>query len=124
MTTKECITRLDSIKPNQDADSEKLMWLRILDDRIKRELFDTHELPDEVYYYGYDEHTDIETEQLLIPFPAYEDVYVNWLMAQVDYANMDIARYNNSMIMFNQLYSELCAYFNSIFMPKSTPLVY
>lgn len=123
MTVSEAISKANVIKPNEYDADEKIKWLETLDDRIKREVLDTHELPEEVYFYGYKYET-MGTDELLIPFPAFGDIYVYWLMAQIDFANMDTARYNNSMIMFNQLYSEFCAYINANFMPKGKELKY
>lgn len=125
MTINEAITRTDSVKPNEYSLNDKIKWLEMLDDRIMREIIDTHEMPEEIYFYGYtNTPIDIRKEELLMPFPAFEGVYTSWLMAQIDFANMDTARYNNSMIMFNQLYSELCAYVNANFMPKGKELKY
>lgn len=59
----------------------------------------------------------LEEEKLLVPAP-YDEVYIRWLEAQIDYANGEYGRYNNSMTMFNASYSAFRNYWNRTHMPK------
>ena len=54
--------------------------------------------------------------RLLIPYP-YDDVYLKWLEAQIDYANGEIARYNNSITLYNSAMTAFMNYYNRTHLP-------
>lgn len=116
MTIIEAINRIDSLKPNNYTQEDKVRWLSNLDGVIKKEIIDTHEGSENVTFTGYESDTPLETA-LLVPFP-YDDIYLKWLEAQIDYANGETARYTNSMIMYNTAYSAFERYYNRTHMPK------
>lgn len=116
MTIIEIITDVDALKPNGYEQLFKIQWLSQLDGRVKQDIIDTHEGGEDVSFSGYDADTSLST-QLLIPKP-YDDVYRYWLEAQIDYANGEYAKYNNSMAMFNEAYSAYERYYNRTHMPK------
>lgn len=121
MTIEKAIDIIDNLKPNQFTDEEKLRWLSILDGRIKTEIIDTHaDASEEEIDTEYNDNTPIVTE-LLVPYP-YDDIYIKWLEAQIDYANGEIAKYNNSFYTFNDAYSAYDNYYNSKHMPKGTKI--
>lgn len=99
MTIAEVIARVDNVKPNTYEQLTKIKWLSQLEWSIKREIVDVHEGSSEVEFNGFDENTPLET-RLIAPEP-YDEIYIRWLEAQIDYANGEIGRYNNSMAMFN-----------------------
>ena len=117
MTVIEAINRINSLKPNNYTQPEKVEWLSTLDGIIKKEIIDTHEGYESVIFNGYDTDTALDTA-LLAPDP-YDDVYIKWLEAQIDYANGDTQRYENSMIAYNTAYSALQRYYNRTYMPIS-----
>lgn len=110
----EAIQKVDTLKPNNYSSEDKIKWLSTLDGIIKIEIIDTHEGSDKVEFNGYD-ISSLETE-LLVPAP-YEDIYVKWLEAQIDYNNSEIGKYNNSMAMFNIAYGNYERYYNRKHMP-------
>ena len=57
---------------------------------------------------GYDDDTDRDTE-LLVP-DTYADLYVQYLMSQVDYYNAEFDRYQNTSMMFNTSYQNFANY--------------
>lgn len=116
MTIIEAINRIDNVKPNSYTQQDKVKWLSILDGIIKKEIIDTHEGAENVVFNGYEAETPVGTV-LLVPAP-YDDVYVKWLEAQIDYANGETAKYNNSMVMYNAAYSAFERYYNRTHMPK------
>ena len=116
MTIIEAINRIDNLKPNSYTQQDKVQWLSILDGIIKTEIIDTHQGAEDVIFDGYGVETHIETE-LLVPAP-YDDIYIKWLEAQIDYANGETAKYNNSMVMYNTAYSAFERYYNRTHMPK------
>ena len=116
MTIMEALNRTDAVKPNGYGQTEKINWLSALDGDIKTKIFDTHEGPS-LSFSGYDEQTPLYTE-LLVPAP-YDVVYLYYLSMQIDYANGELSKYNNSALMFNSAYADLERYCNRTLMPKS-----
>lgn len=116
MTIIELITDVDEMKPNGYGQLYKVQWLSQLDGMVKNDIIDTHEGGEDVAFDGYNAETPLDTE-LLIPHP-YDDVYRYWLEAQIDYANGEYTKYNNSMSMFNEAYSAYNRYYNRTHMPK------
>lgn len=120
MTLIECINRINILKPNTYSQEEKIKWLSNIDGIIKKEIIDTHEGGDGVVFNGYDEFTPLTTE-LLVSAP-YDDIYLRWLEAQIDYANGEYARYNNVVRAYNDAYSVYFRYYNRIHMPLGKKL--
>lgn len=115
MTIIELITDVDAMKPNGHDQAYKVQWLSQLDGRIKQEIIDTHEGGEAGTFEGYNTETPLDTV-LLVPAP-YDDVYRYWLEAQIDYANGEYTKYNNSMSMFNNVYSAYERHYNRTHMP-------
>ena len=122
MTITGAITHIDAVKPNAYSQDEKVRWLSTLDGVIKAEIIDTHEGGEDIVFDGYDTNTNTSTE-MLVPNP-YDDIYVRWLEAQVDYANGEYGKYNNSITMYNSAYAEYAGYYNRKHMPKGAKLKY
>lgn len=122
MTILEAVHKIDTVKPNSYTQPEKIKWLSTLDGIIKSEIIDTHEDGENVEFDGYDDETDLDTE-LLVPSP-YDDVYVRWLEARIDYANGEYGKYNNSMVAYNDAYSLFSNYYNRKHMPKGKQFKY
>lgn len=120
MTINEAIYRIDQIKPNGYAMPEKIKWLSTLDGIIKREIIDTHEGSEEVTFKGYDENSSLTTE-LLVPAP-YDDIYLRWLEAQIDYANNEYGKYNNSITLYNSAFANFERHYNRKHMPLGKKL--
>ena len=116
MTIIEAINRIDSLKPNSYSPEDKISWLSTLDGEIKSNIIDTHKGTENVTFNGYDTDTALDTV-LLVPAP-YDDIYIKWLEAQIDYANGETPRFNNSIIMYNTAYSAFQRYYNRTHMPK------
>ena len=115
MTIMGAINHLDAVKPNGYSQTEKIKWLSTLDGIVKAEIIDTHEGGEGVAFKGYDETTPL-TQELLIPHP-YDDVYIKWLEAQIDYANGEYGKYNNSITMYNTAYTAYEKYYNRTHKP-------
>ena len=118
MTIMDAIYRIDELKPNSYSQSEKIKWLSSLDGMIKSEIIDTHEGGEAVVFDGYNENTDISMV-LLVPAP-YDDIYLRWLEAQIDYANGEYGKYNNSITIYNTAYTAYANYYNRNHMPIGT----
>lgn len=116
MTIAEAISKVDATKPNTYERSIKIEWLANLDARIKTQIIDAHECSEPIFFYGYDEH-DMDTE-LLVPAP-YDEMYLRWLEAMIDYHNSDDDRYNNDIILFNNAYEGYKNHYTRTHMPLS-----
>lgn len=115
MTIIEVIQSIDVVKPSRYDQTQKIKWLSTLDGTIKKEIIDSHEGGESVVFNGYTDETNLTTK-LLVPAP-YDDVYIRYLEMQIDYANGEYNRYNNSKTMFNAAYSDFEKFYNREHMP-------
>lgn len=117
MTTGEVIKKVNELKPNTYTDQTKLTWLSELDGKIFEEVILTHFDHDIPYWHSEDKELEVEIfseystldDELLVPFPYGGDVYTYFLMSQIDFYNAEIAKYNQSITLFNNAYQ---TYFN------------
>ncbi len=116
MTIIEAINKIDSLKPNNYTPEDKIAWLSTLEGVIKNEIIETHEGSDKATFNGYNEETALDTV-MLVPAP-YDDIYVKWLEAQIDYYNGETSKYLNSMTMYNSAYAAFERFYNRTNMPK------
>ena len=124
MTIMDALYRIDELKPNSYSQPEKIKWLSSLDGVIKSEIIDTHErcgnkecCGEDKVFSGYKEDTDLNT--VLLVLAPYDDIYLRWLEAQIDYANGEYGKYNNSLVAFNDAYTLYQKYYNRNHMPIS-----
>lgn len=122
MTIIDAINRIDSLKQNTYTNSDKIAWLSKLDSMVKRHIIDTHDGAESYSFKSYDDDTDLQTE-LLVPEP-YDEMYLRWLEAQIDYANGEYGKYNNAILMFNTTYEGYANYYNRNNMPKGNSFKY
>ena len=120
MMIADAIEQIDNLKHNTYGQGEKIRWLSRVDSMVKRLIIDTHEGSEDVYFTGYDEDTDIETE-MLVPAP-FDELYLRWLEMQIDYANGEYSKYNNSAEMFNTSYQAYANHYNRTHMPIGKPM--
>jgi hypothetical protein len=118
----EAISKIDDLKHNTYSQNDKIGWLSRLDSMVKRLVIDTHEGGEDVIFNGYTSETNPETE-MLIPAP-FDEAYLRWLEAQIDYANGEIGKYNNSIEMFNTAWQGFQNYYNRNHMPKGRNMRY
>ena len=119
MTIREAIARLDALVPNAYSPENKVKWLSDLDGKIKKEIIDTHEGSEAVTFEGYTE--DNLDAELLVP-PEYDELYMLWLEAKIDFSNKEYNRYNNSVVAFNTAYQAFDNYYNRTHLPIQTKL--
>lgn len=115
MTIREAINRVDGLKHNVYSENEKIAWLSKVDSMVKSLIIDTHEYGGYVYFDGYDQDTDLNTE-LLVPAP-FDGMYLRWLEAQIDYHNGENAGYNSAIILFNSEFNSYAQHYNRNNMP-------
>lgn len=122
MKIREAIERIDSQKHNVYSQNEKIAWLSRLDFLVKTLIIDAHEGAETVEFTGYNDRTDMETE-LLVPAP-FDEVYLRWLEAQMDYSSGEYDKYNNAILMYQTSYDSYANYYRRTHMPKSTAIKY
>ena len=118
----EAITKTDDLKHNTYSLSDKVAWLSRMDSNVKRLIIDTHEGSEDVTFTGYDSETDLDTE-MLVPAP-FDEIYLRWLEAQIDYTNGEYDKYNNSILMYQAAYDSYANYYNRNHMPKGKGFKY
>lgn len=111
----DAITRIDNLKHNTYTKGEKIAWLSRVDGSIKRLVIDTHEGGGGEFQ-GYTEEAD--DVELLVPAP-WDELYIHWLEAQIDYQNGEYTKYNNSAARYNEVLQE----FSSHYTREHKPLV-
>lgn len=120
MTISEALQRFDALCPNAFGEEEKLRWLSTLDWTIKVEIIDTRK--NDVSFHGYNTQTDLETR--LLAQEPYDEMYIYWMQAMVDYHNGEMASYNNSMARFDELYTKFRNWYNRENRVKGTTIKY
>lgn len=103
MKLVEAISRIDKLKSNPYDRGEKVAWISCLDGLVWQQTRGTHEPRGKERFSPYTDETPDDRE-LLIPSP-YEEVYLWWLAAQIDYHNGEFTRYNNAIALFNTGFS-------------------
>lgn len=121
MTIEIAIAKCDEINPNTVDETTKIRWLSQLDGLIKSEILDNYERnntePDISDFSGYTEDTPRSTA-LLVPFP-YDDIYVNYLVAQVYLFLGENTKYNNYAMIYDSEKETYENYYARTHKPKS-----
>lgn len=97
MTYETCMYMVDQLQPNQVPQPVKNRWLGELEGRVQVELegaSPSNLMPPELLG---------EDITLSAPFP-YDNIYWLYLLAMLDFASGDGARYENSAALFNAAY--------------------
>ncbi|MBQ3482216.1 MAG: hypothetical protein IJH48_07875 [Oscillospiraceae bacterium] len=110
MTVGEILSLVELKEPNACTQEEKLRWLADLDGKIFREtvLAHAHAPGDESFT-----PPAAAGDELLVPPPWGEDVYVHYLIARIASANAETARYNQQIALYNAAYSQYWNAFNA-----------
>lgn len=122
MKIQYAIDYVNRTKRNTCDRKDMINWLSQLECRVKTQIIDAYEGSENVLFTGYDEHTDMGTE-LLVPAP-YDEMYLRYLEAQIDYVNAEEERYNNAIDLFNRLWQEFRRYYIRTHMPKRQNIQY
>lgn len=126
MTIQEAVDRIDRLCPNQYTEPDKIIWLSKLDGRIYREVLLTHENPSVSDWSGYSTETEVVDNrtvykdadvELLVPYPYDEDIYTNFLAAQIAKENAETAKYNVSIALFDGAYNAFQNQYNRTHLP-------
>ena len=119
MTIQEALDLADQMKPNMLPRPVKIRFLNELEGMIHEEILMRHEhTEEEETRPEYGTETDPGTE-LLVPSP-YDMVYVYWLMSRIDHVNMEMDKYNNDRLLFENAYQQAGDWWNRTKMPIQT----
>jgi hypothetical protein len=114
----EAINEADALKANALPETIKIKWLSRLDQKIKQEIIDTHELNEGEEEPVISDYTPENTEtELLVPEP-YAEMYIHWLSAQIDYYNMELDGFNAANAMFESVHESFRNAYNASHRPK------
>lgn len=104
MTIQEAINWVDEKKHNVYSREDKLVWISKVEAMAE----------DLAARYGIKVQSPIATgnyeDNLLIPAP-YDQLYLRWLEAQIDYTNQEYLKYNNAIAVFNTLWKDYANWF-------------
>ena len=62
-------------------------------------------------------------QELLVP-PPFEELYLHYLCAMMDYHNAELDRYNHSMGLYRAVLSAFTNFYNRTHMPKGQRFAY
>lgn len=107
MTLNEAITLITDLKPSRFTDDLLVRWISELDGQLYDTIMSGRVDAPVSAPVPYTFEDDAETV-LLVAAP-YDMIYIEWLRTKIDYANQDLDRYNNSVIMYNSYHDNFAA---------------
>lgn len=108
MKVSEAITQANKLRLNTLDDEPKAKWLYALD----CDMAEMMGVPDPVFVWP------AEDAELLMPAP-HDDIYVLYLVAQVDFYNQESALYANDVALYNAAYDDARAWYRRHHVPAS-----
>lgn len=112
MKVYEALRAADDIRPNALLPATKLRWLSELDGKIAVDVMLLDIVEAQNFNYGAD---DAESE-LLARFP-HDNIYTLYLVAQIDFANGELSRYQDDKELFNAAWGEYVRWFARTYEP-------
>lgn len=111
MTIKNVLETVREVKPSRFYDDMIIGWLSDLEQLLVNDIFKIYKTDvDYSSFTGYNIDTD-RNQELLVPDP-YSDLYLQYIYSMIDYNNGEIAKYNASVVMFNNAYDRYAGYVN------------
>ena len=116
MQLADLIAYVDNIRPNAFSKDVMTCWVNEIERQVWEQVINRAEGADEYPgTYNYDENAERE----LLVDDAHKDVYVTYLLAKMDYANMEIDRYNIDSTMHQAAWDSYAADYRRNHLPKS-----
>ena len=115
MTIAEAIDLTDKLTPNAYEETDKVRWLLEIDMLVYDDLISTHD--GLLIFYRPDYSAENIAEELLIPEPYAEDVYINFLQAKIAQQNGEDAKYNKAVLFYNDGYTRFAKAYNAAHRP-------
>lgn len=102
MTMNEVVEYVDRVRPNVFTDEDKYRWLTTLEGLIQRSVYQQE---------GEALETPREADtELSVPHP-YDEIYLLYAMAMVDFYNREYDQYNNTLAMFEERLEQFRAWY-------------
>ena len=117
MTIQKITERITALR-NESKATNKFIISNIneIEWKIKREIVDVHEGAEKYPFDGYDsEKLDVT---LIAPEP-YSELYIKWILYQLDLANNDMSNAANSLALFKSDYEDFSRWYRRSHMPKA-----
>lgn len=119
MTIDQALHTVDELKPNQVPRAQKIQWLNQVDGRVFAFLFQTH-CPDEHTPEAFAPYTqDSPPDTELLVRPPYDEMYRFYLEMQIDLANLELEKYNNSAALYANAWSQFARAYHRAHRPLS-----
>ena len=96
MTIREKIEQIDDLKRNTYTVGQKQLWLMELESRL-RALLERR---------GCEVSASEGIDAPLLAQPPFDEMYIHYLIAKMDYHSEEFDRYNNAMAMFDAVYDD------------------
>lgn len=109
MIIHDAIFGARAMRDTELPDKMLLQWLSSHDGQIWDAVCSQYE--NAVVRPSYDEHTDTEATELLIPDP-WDDIYIDYLVMRIDLAHHDIDRYNNGAALYASKRADWANWYN------------
>ncbi len=107
MTIQSLFDETDALVPNFYTAAQKLKWFNDLEYKIYKEIF-TEFYPGDLS--DYEDHTD--TAEAPSVDNAYgREMYLHYLIAQIDFYNDEYSKYNQAITLFNNAYKAFEDYY-------------
>ncbi len=116
MTLAELIAYVDQIRPNAYDKDVETGWINEIEHKVYEQV--VSRAVDSGDFYG-PYNYDRDAERTLIVEDAHKAVYVTYLLAQMDYANMELDRYNADAAMHQAAWDEYAAEYRRNHMPRT-----
>lgn len=116
MKLAELIAYVDTIRPNAYDKDVMTGWVNEIERQVWEQVISRAEGAEEypgAYIYDENEETELLVED------AHKDVYVTYILAQMDYANMEIDRYNVDSTMHQAAWDSYASEYRRNHLPKS-----
>lgn len=115
MTIQDVINRVTVLRNERRCTTEFIVEkINEIEWKIKREIIDTHE---GAANHPFDGYTAAELNVKLIAPEPYSDVYIKWVIYQLDVLNNAMTDAANSYALFNNIYDEYKGWYNRNNMP-------
>ena len=118
MRVVEVLREVDQTRPNAYTDAEKIAWLNSIEGRVYTDILQKAE-GFEGEFIPFKEGE--EGRELAVPVP-FTDLYVYYLASKIDFFNGDTARYNDSIVLYNEAWDDYAAYYRENNKPRQTNL--
>ena len=122
MTLADLIAYVDQIRPNAFDKEIETGWVNEIEHKVYDQVINkaVGNITNDPTPYFYDQNAETE----LLVEDAHKAVYVTYLLAQMDFANMELDRYNADAAMHQAAWQEYAAEYRRNHMPRSHELTF